>query len=112
MLQFLTELTPFLDLTIVILAIILLYLLLTRVFLVNWALPAEDELETMQLVTEEKAKQAKELTSENQFLQEKIKQTKQKYMKRKIDASTYKNLIVECKERITQNEARLQLLQK
>ncbi len=111
MFQLANELIPILDVTIIVLALILIYLLVTRVFFANWVLPRDDELETMQMIQEEKLRQVAELVSENKLLTETIKQAKTDYMKRKINASSYKKIVEDSQERMVQNEARIKFLQ-
>ncbi len=110
MLQIAFQPELFLDLLIAILAIVFVYLLATRVLFVPWGLPRDDQLETLELMQEEKARQARELLEENKMLGETVKQAKQNYMKRKIDASAYKKIVEDCQEQIVQNEARIRLL--
>ena len=112
MLDIATQISPFLDALIVILALILAYLLATRVFFTSWGLPRDDEMETLEMIQEDKQKQANDLAAENEVLAETVKQAKQQYMKRKIDASTYKKIVEDCQEKMVQNDARLRLLKR
>ncbi len=110
MLDIAIQISPLLDIAIIGLSIVLAYLLATRVFFTSWNLQRDEELETMEMVQEEKLKQIHDLTMENQVLQETIKRAKQNYMKRKIDASTYKKIVEDSQERLLQNQARLKFL--
>ncbi len=109
LLDFAAQIAPILDAIIIVLAVVLIYLLATRVF-TSKILPKEEQLETMEMIREEKLKQIKELTLENQTLEETVKRAKQKYMKRKIDASTYKKIVEDSQEKIIQNEAKMKIL--
>ena len=110
MLDIATQISPFLDVLIVILAVILVYLLATKIFLNKWQPPQDDETETLEMIQEDRQRQIADLTQENLFLQETVKQAKAKYMKRKIDASTYKKIVEDSQERMVQNDARLRFL--
>ncbi len=105
-----SQIAPILDIIIVLLVLVLIYLLITRVFFVTLGLPKEQEIETFEMMQGEKLRQTQDLKLENQLLEETVKQAKQKYMKRKIDASTYKKIVEDSQEKITQNQAKLRIL--
>ena len=107
-----TQVSPLLDVLIVILFIVLVYLLAKRVFLVGWVIPQEDEAGTMEMVAEEKLVETRELKLDNQLLHQKIKQAKLDYGKRKINVSKYKQIVQYAKEQITENEQRIKLLER
>ncbi len=108
--NFASQISPLLDVFIAILAIILVYLLATRVFFTATSLQGEEN-ETVEIIHEERENEAHELEVENQKLKQEIKQTKQNYAKRKINATKYKQIIHYSQEQIAENQARMRLLQ-
>ncbi len=108
-LNFASQISPLLDALIVILAIIFVYLLATRVFFTKPELQQQNE--TVEIIHEERENEAHELEVENQKLKQEIKTAKQNYAKRKINATKYKQIIHYAQEQITENQARMRLLQ-
>ncbi|MDP3742112.1 MAG: hypothetical protein Q8R15_02240 [Candidatus Micrarchaeota archaeon] len=107
--DFAAQISPVLDVLIVILAIALVYLLATRFFFTTPE--SQEQNETVEIIHEEKENEAHELEVENQKLKQEIKNAKQNYAKRKINATKYKQTIHYAQEQITENQARMRLLQ-